>query len=370
MDVAQRESLLLAPYATFSANSAGRRHAEPEHPYRGPYQRDRDRILHSAAFRRLSGKMQVFTGEMGDYHRTRLTHTMEVTSIARTMARALRLNEDFVESLALLHDIGHPPFGHAGEDALTECLRKKGGFSHNQFALTLVEELENRYPEFPGLNLSREILDGQLTRTDKTNSANWNPLLEVQLVDLADSMAYNAHDVDDAMVLGLLCTQDLLHVPLADRALHRLVQRFGTVSEPHQRQTLVRELIDIQVSALLKKCAPELAEKGWKSPEEARLSDYRLAFPNAIAGEKRILEEFLYKTVYRHEQLLRIRQKAQQQLIELFQFLVAHPEQLGAVYQKRAESLGAHRAVADYLGGMTDRYCYLRYRELIAHEEV
>ena len=156
--IRQRERILLAPYAMFSCDTAGRKHTEPEHPYRGPFQRDRDRILHSAAFRRLSGKMQVFTGDHGDYHRTRLTHTMEVASVARTMGRALRLNEDLVEALALLHDIGHPPFGHAGEDALAESLADDGGFSHNQFALTLIEELECRYPSFPGLNLTRDCL--------------------------------------------------------------------------------------------------------------------------------------------------------------------------------------------------------------------
>src|SRR5687767_12422706 len=158
--VSAREAAILAPYAQHSAASAGRHHSEPPHPYRGPYQRDRDRIVHSGAFRRLSGKTQVFTGEMGDYHRTRLTHTHEVASIARTIARALRLNEDLVEALALFHDIGHPPFGHAGEDALDECLRQHGGFSHNRYALTIAEEIESRYPGFPGLNLTREVLDG------------------------------------------------------------------------------------------------------------------------------------------------------------------------------------------------------------------
>ena len=364
MDVTQRESLLLAPFAMFSAKSAGRRYPEPEHPYRGPYQRDRDRILHSAAFRRLSGKMQVFTGDMGDYHRTRLTHTMEVASVARTMARVLRLNEDLVESLALLHDIGHPPFGHAGEDALAECLREEGGFSHNQFALTLVEELEIRYPEFPGLNLSQEILDGQLTRTDKTASAGWQPLLEVQLVDLADSIAYDAHDIDDAMVLGLVHADDLLHVPLASRALHRVHQRLGDIPEP--RQALVRELIDIQVGAVLEKCSLELEEGGWASSDEAHSSGYRLELPEEIAAEKRLLEKFLYTVVYRHEDLLRVRGQAQHQLAEMFQLLVSQPDQLSRQYQTRVDAVGLPRAVADYLGGMTDRYCYQRYSELTA----
>src|SRR6478752_2544875 len=165
--IAGREAALLARYAMHSADSRGRQHPETEHSYRGPFQRDRDRIVHSSAFRRLSGKMQVFTGDMGDYHRTRLTHTHEVASIARTIGRALRLNEDLIEALALFHDLGHPPFGHAGEDALDECLRDYGGFSHNRFALTVVEELEERYAAFPGLNLTYEVLEGQLTRAEK-----------------------------------------------------------------------------------------------------------------------------------------------------------------------------------------------------------
>src|SRR3954452_15277776 len=179
----EREDLILAPYAMHSAHTKGRRHSEPDHPYRSPYQRDRDRIVHSAAFRRLSQKTQVFTGDMGDYHRTRLTHTLEVASIARTIARALRLNEDVVEALALFHDIGHPPFGHAGEDALDECLSAHGGFSHNEFALTIAEDLEARYAAFPGLNLTFEVLEGQATRADKEASyamTGLAPLLEVQ----------------------------------------------------------------------------------------------------------------------------------------------------------------------------------------------
>src|SRR5580692_5754551 len=201
--LAAREQLLLAPYAMRSADSAGRKHTEPPHPYRAPFQRDRDRIVHSAAYRRLSSKTQVFTGEMGDYHRTRLTHTLEVASIARTLGRALRLNEDLVEALALAHDLGHPPYGHAGEDVLDECLRGEGGFSHNRQALRIMEQLEQRYPDFPGLNLSIEVLEGQATRIDH-RAAGSQPLLEVQVVEAADSIAYDTHDADDALELKVL----------------------------------------------------------------------------------------------------------------------------------------------------------------------
>src|SRR4051812_30070324 len=223
--IAEREAALLASYAMHSADSRGRKHAEKEHPYRGPFQRDRDRIVHSSAFRRLSGKMQVFLGEMGDYHRTRLTHTHEVASIARTIGRALRLNEDLVEALALFHDIGHPPFGHAGEDALDECLTGHGGFSHNEFALTLAEELESRYAAFAGLNLTYEVLEGQATRADKDAAyaaTGQAPLLEVQVVEAADSVTYDAHDTDDAVKLQLVALDELATCSLVRDALREV----------------------------------------------------------------------------------------------------------------------------------------------------
>ena len=204
-----RERALLTPYAMHSAQSAGREHPEPEHPYRGPFQRDRDRIVHSAAYRRLSSKTQVFTGELGDYHRTRLTHTLEVASVARTIGRALALNEDLIEALALVHDLGHPPFGHAGEDVLDECLRDEGGFSHNAQALRIVRELETRYHEFPGLEpdarSARRASDARSTH----DARPLRPLLEVQVVEAADSITYDTHDADDALELGLLTLDEL-----------------------------------------------------------------------------------------------------------------------------------------------------------------
>ncbi len=224
-----REAAILAPCAMHSRDSAGRKHPEPEHPYRGPFQRDRDRILHSSAFRRLSGKTQVFTGNMGDYHRTRLTHTMEVASIARTIGRALRLNEDLIEALALLHDIGHPPFGHAGEDALDEFLSSEGGFSHNRYAITLVEDIERPYPAFSGLNLTLEILEGQISRIDKSKEGP-APLLEAQVVDLADSITYDAHDMDDAIKLGWLDITELEGIQLVQQCIQAATRQFGSLA--------------------------------------------------------------------------------------------------------------------------------------------
>src|SRR3954467_553038 len=222
MSIADRERALLARYAMHSADSRGRKHPEIEHSYRGPFQRDRDRIVHSSAFRRLSGKMQVFTGDMGDYHRPRLTHTHEVASIARTIGRALRLNEDLIEALALFHDIGHPPFGHAGEDALDECLAHSGGFSHNEFALRLAEKWDSQYAAFPGLNLTYEVLEGQATRADKDAAyaaTGQLPLLEVQVVEAAASMTYDAHDTDDAVKLQLVALEELAACTLIRDAL-------------------------------------------------------------------------------------------------------------------------------------------------------
>jgi dGTPase len=259
--VAQRERALLAPYAMHSADSAGRRYAEPPHPYRGPYQRDRDRILHSAAFRRLSHKTQVFTGEMGDYHRSRLTHTLEVASIARTIARALRLNEDLVEALAMAHDLGHPPFGHSGEEVLDECLQGHGGFNHNAQALRICEILESRYPEFPGLNLTREVLEGQRQRVEKGAQASGSPLLEVQVVDVADSIAYDAHDADDALEIGLLTLAQLLEVPLWHEARERVGRRFANLDDRQLRRAIVHELLDWQVSDVLEVARGELSAR-------------------------------------------------------------------------------------------------------------
>ncbi len=361
MTVDEREAAILAPYAFFSRQSAGRKYDEPPHPYRGPFQRDRDRILHSAAFRRLSHKMQVFTGDRGDYHRTRLTHTMEVASIARTMGRALRLNEDLIEALALLHDIGHPPFGHAGEDALRHCLRDEGGFSHNQFALTLVEELEQRYAPFPGLNLSREVLAGQTDRIDKTRSG-MPPLLEVQLVDLADSITYNAHDVDDAMKLGLLDIDELLQVPLTRRAAERFLDQ-GLPSEV-VRAGMVHELIDLQVTSVLSACGAELAAADWHDAQAPRLSGYWLALEGQLSHEKSELEAFLSQRVYRHPQLLRVRAEAQSQLVAMFEYFSASAERLPDSFRSRIQDVGLRRCAADYLAGMTDRFCRRTWRQL------
>ena len=327
----EREELLLAPCAMHSRDSLGRKHPEPDHDYRGPYQRDRDRVLHSAAYRRLSDKTQVFTGEMGDYHRTRLTHTLEVASIARTIGRALRLNEDLIEALALLHDIGHPPFGHAGEDALNECLSASGGFSHNEYALCLVEALEVRYHEFPGLNLTHEVLQGQVSRV--------------------------AHDTDDALALGLLTFEELQETSLIRDTAEVVESRAGRLSGDLLRKLVVHELIDLQVSDVLLHTERWLQGHAPSSSTALRETGFRIGAGEEMAKKKKELESFLYERVYRHPKLVEERSCGQAQLKSMFDGYQQRPELLPSRFQARAEQVGLARSVAEYLAGMTDTYC-------------
>ena len=354
---------MLAPFAMHSRDCQGRIHPEQEHLYRGPFQRDRDRILHSWAYRRLSGKMQVFTGEMGDYHRTRLTHTQEVATIARTIGRALGLNEDLIEALALMHDIGHPPYGHAGEDVLNECAADHGGFSHNQFALTIVQELEIVYPQFSGLNLTMEVLAGQNYRADKANVA-LDRLLEVQLVDAADSTAYDAHDTDDALKLGLVSIDQMAQLSLIKTCLNHVAQKYTALDKSLQRTALVHQLIELQVTQLTAHCAGELRKHGFANAFEAMSSDFLIEQPAELAEQKRELEQFLYQNVYRHPQLITIRQTAQDRLRQMYAAFCENPDLFPQKYQLRAEQVGVPRMAVEYLAGMTDRFCEQTYEQI------
>ena len=359
---AQREKSLLAPYAMFSHQSLGREHAEADHPYRGPFQRDRDRILHSSAYRRLSGKMQVFTGEMGDYHRTRLTHTQEVASIARTIGRALQLNEDLIEALALFHDIGHPPYGHAGEDALDACLASAGGFSHNQYALTIARELEYRHLQYPGLNLSREDLFSQAFRVDKETGSE-SPLLEAQVVDAADSITYDAHDTDDAIKLGLVSLEEFQSLDLIGRCLERIGDAGQGLDPDNLRRAIVHELIDYQVGNVLASAGTVLKESGWEIASDAQQDPYRIEPTGILAEEKSQLESFLLNRVYHHPKLIQTRDMAQKHLQRMFEYFSGRVEMLPPRFRNRIEQVGLERSVGDYLAGMTDRYLESCYRE-------
>lgn len=356
-----RERLLLAPYATFSSQSLGREIPEESHPYRGPFQRDRDRVLHSAAFRRLSGKMQVFTGDMGDYHRTRLTHTNEVASLARTIGRALRLNEDLIEAMALLHDIGHPPFGHCGEDALNSCLKEHGGFSHNVFAMELATRIEQRHTAYPGLNLTREVLSGQLFRSDKGSGVV--PMLEIQVVDNADSIAYDAHDMDDALKLGLLHWQQLQGLGLVQRA--KRMAQIDQSQSANRRQMLVHSLIDIQMSDFLNYSICLLSDAKELDSKAVQEVGIQLQMSPEMQADKLELEAFLFEHVYRHTRLVDVRHRAATRLHQLFRLLKTHPERLPERFQNWASEWGIERAVGVYLAGMTDRFCDDQYVSLV-----
>jgi dGTPase len=363
-DWTTREALLLAPYAMHAADSAGRVHPEPLHPFRSPYQRDHDRIVHSAAFRRLAHKTQVFTGYHGDYHRSRLTHTLEVTGIARTLARTLALNEDLVETLALAHDIGHPPLGHAGEDTLDDLLAHEGGFNHNAQALRIMEVLENRYPDFPGLNLSREILEAQAARVKGRGAAGVRvaagPLLETQVVDAADSVAYDTHDADDAIELGLVTLEELLDLPLVAEAARRARERYGEITGTDLRRTVVHELVDLQVADLVAESRAAIARLGLDSMAQVREAKGPrgriIAHSPAIAAGKVELERFLFDRVYRSDLVMTVRTAAQEKLTRLFHWYCDHPEGLPAGFRERSARCGVARSVADYIGGMTDRF--------------
>ena len=272
----------LAPYAMTSRASRGRRHAEPDHPFRSLYQRDRERIVHCTAFRRMTGKTQVLVATINDHHRTRLTHTLEVAQVARTVARRLRLNEDLTEAIALAHDIGHPPFGHAGEDALDECLKPFGGFDHNLYGLRRVDELEERYPQFPGLNLSFEVREAFVAhsrRIDAPECAEFrdcgSPLLEAQVVDVVDSIAYDTHDTDDALGLGFITLEELNGVEFWARATERVHQHTPGLAGHPLRVAVVRELLAWQVTDLLEETAPARRQPTFAVVDDVRSAKTR-----------------------------------------------------------------------------------------------
>ena len=353
-----REHLTLASYAMHSDQTQGRAYPEPDHPYRGPFARDRDRILHCSAFRRLSGKMQVFTGEMGIYHRTRLTHTFEVASIARTMARALRLNEDLTEALALMHDIGHPPYGHCGEDVLSECMQDVGGFSHNEFALVIVQELEQRHSHYSGLNLSAETLAGQDVRAHKAEAAVGRaPLLEVQLVDAADSIAYDAHDIDDALQMGLLSIEELSQLAIVRRSLEPALDDRMRLTTQQVRQTLVHELLDLQVSDFLNVATEQLSVAVGQSADDVCAAGLRLQHSAGLSNERSELEAFLFQAVYRHPRLIPVRDAAARRLRDLYEVLVKNPKRLPLRFRRRCERMPVQKVAGEYLAGMTDNFC-------------
>ena len=366
------EDRSLAPYAMRTRQSRGRRHPEPPHPYRTLYQRDRDRIVHSTAFRRLMHKTQVLAAETNDHHRTRLTHTLEVAQIGRTIARRLGLNEDLTEAVALSHDIGHPPFGHAGEQALDECMRDHGGFEHNLHALRIVELLEYRYPDFPGLNLSWEVLEAMALHSKRREAPEvaeflpvGQPLLEAQAADAADSLAYDAHDVDDALGVGLVSLDDMEEVALWRRASEQVRQRHGELRPEQFQPTVVRMLISWQVSDLLEQTRERLRKEHIGTVADVR------SFPETLVGMgpemrqlKAELEEFLHRRVYKHYRVQRMAMKGSRIVQMLFEEFRRAPQLLPPRYGRRVEAGRLERVVCDYVAGMTDRYAQEEHQRL------
>jgi len=371
-DWLEREQEVLAPYAMRTRDSRGRKHAESGHGYRTPYQRDRDRIVHSTAFRRLMYKTQVLVNQASDHHRTRLTHTLEVTQISRTVARQLGLNEDLTEAIALMHDLGHPPFGHSGEEALADCMKASGGFEHNRHGLRIVEELEYRYASFPGLNLTWEVLQAQAMHSRRKEDATLaayfeegQPLLEAQAVDAADSLAYNTHDVDDALSLGLITFEELDQVPFWRVAVERTRAKYAALGPLNFQPSIVREMIDWQVGDLLANTRHNLRNRKIGTVADVRKSEALLVSPGTVVTElKKELENFLHEHVYRHYRVMRMAYKGQKVLEGLFTEFRRHPDQLPPRYFKRLKSCPPERVICDYLAGMTDRYAQDEYLRL------
>lgn len=368
----EQEEERLAPYAIRTAHARGRQFPEADHPYRTLYQRDRDRIIHSTAFRRLMYKTQVLVNQVGDHHRTRMTHTLEVAQIGRTVARVLGLNEDLTEACALAHDLGHPPFGHAGEEALDACMRDHGGFEHNLHGLRIVTQLEYRYANFPGLNLSWEVLESMALHSKRRNApevqpfiAGGRPFLEAQVVDAADSLAYDTHDIDDALSVGLISFADLAEVEICRRATEDLRRRHGELAPEQFQPALVRTLIDWQVSDLLEHTRQRLKKNQIRSVEDVRHCPELIVFPGPeLRAWKAELESFLHARVYRHYRVMRMAAKGKRFLTMMFEEFCRTPEQLPQRYVERARRGDPVRVVCDYLAGMTDRYAQDEYLRL------
>lgn len=370
----------LATYAVSDDNSRGRRLDEPKPKSRSQFQRDRDRIIHSTAFRRLEYKTQVFVNHEGDLFRTRLTHSIEVAQIGRAIARALNLNDDLVEAICLAHDLGHTPFGHAGQDALNECMRELGGFEHNLQSLRTVDQLEERYGAFDGLNLMYETREGILKHCSAKNARllgelgerflnNQRPSLEAQICNLADEIAYNNHDVDDGLRSGLITIEQLESVSLFARHAAEVRKAYPAITGRRMVHETIRRMIDTQVTDLLVESGHAIAEIGPKSLADIHAAPVLIRFSPEMQEENRQLKTFLREGLYRHYQVLRMTNKARRIIHDLFFAFLEDPRLLPPQYQAYATEDKA-RAVADYVAGMTDRYAMKEHRRLFAVGEI
>jgi len=368
---------MLAPYALRAANSRGRRYPEPGHPYRNDFQRDRDRVVHSRAFRRLENKTQVFTRRYSDHFRNRLTHTIEVAQISRTIAAELGLNEDLVEALSLVHDVGHPPFGHAGDRTLDAIMRRYGDlFDHNLHALRIVEQFEQRYAEFPGLNLSFEVREGIVKHSGHHHPEEFpqlaeylldlRPPLEAQLIDLTDEVAYSTADLDDGVEAMILTREQVREgVPVFARMHAEVERRYPEAAEKLQFNEALKRVLDRLVSDLITNSRQLIQESGVHSVDAVREYPRRLlAFSMPVEEERRQLREFLYQNLYFSEELRPEKDQAEQVVTELFEFFMRAPEELPPSYQEKMQHEALYRIVCDYIAGMTDNFVLDQHRRL------
>lgn len=371
------EKIRLSPYAQFSAETRGRKYEEAPADWRTHYQRDRDRVIHSRAFRRLEYKTQVFLNGSGDHLRTRLTHTMEVTAIARNIARALGLNEDLTETIALAHDLGHSPFGHKGEDALNRLMKSHGGFEHNRQSLRIVEELEQKYPGFPGLNLTWEVREGLI----KHDTAYDRPAiekdfcapcasLEAQVANLADEIAYYSHDLDDGLDSGFLDEAKLQdEVQIWRDAAGSVKREFGDLPEECRRYFIIRCVIDGQVRDVVQTAERHIEDAGIKSADDARRQTHALVrYSPERAALNLDLRRYLYRNLYYNPVVHEPNMQAVRCLEQLFAYYLEHTGEMGDSARQRLAKVGLHRAICDYMAGMTDRYLILEHQRLLAGE--
>jgi len=368
-EIETRERQTLAPYAALSAESRGRVYPQEEHELRTAYQRDRDRIIHSAAFRRMEYKTQVFIPHERDHFRTRLTHTVEVAQISRSMARNLRLNEDLAEAIALVHDLGHTPFGHAGEDALDELLKDHGGFNHNRQSLRVVDKLERRYFEYPGLNLTYEVREGIVKHETKVIielpefKSDEQPTLEAALVDIADELAYNAHDLDDGLSSGLISFDEVISIG-ADQII-ATSNLSGETNFDKNRYAIVRNLINKTVLDVLDETSKRIAEQNIKDLKSVRNCKSKLSdYSGDMKEDVKKVKEFLFARLYRHPRLLEHSARAAQIINKIFNYYLQVPEKLPDRFREMLALEKKEIVVADYIAGMTDRFAEISYDKI------
>lgn len=369
----QFEAEHLAPYALKSAESQGRAYPDPEDDYRTAFQRDRDRILHTTAFRRLEYKTQVFVNYEGDYYRTRLTHTLEVAQIGRSFAWALGANEDLVEAICLVHDIGHSPFGHSGEAILNTLMADHGGFDHNKQALRIVTKLERRYPDWPGLNLTHELREGIVKHESEydlsdVSAEGFNTELrasiEAQIANVADELAYNAHDLDDGLRSGLIAPHELDALEIWQMLRDSIGWHDETFTE-QIRHRMIRRMLGIEINDVIAATGALLARFELPSSDELqRLPHNVVQHSEAMQRRNRELKDFLFNRMYRHHRVVRMAKKAERIITQIFETYINEPGQLPPTVQQASEQRGLHRAVTDYIAGMTDRYAMKEWQRL------